>query len=110
MRSKSSQRVSCFTFRRIRGTILATTDCESTDDTQINGGSFMATPRDPRLYSRTKIVATIGPACFGREKLVDLIEAGVDVFRLNMAHAEPAGQQQHVDMVRSLSAEFGEPI
>ncbi len=38
--------------------------------------------------SQTKIVATVGPACDGEEKLAELITAGVDVFRLNMAHAD----------------------
>jgi pyruvate kinase len=35
---------------------------------------------------RTKIVATVGPASESREELTALIEAGVDVFRLSMAH------------------------
>jgi pyruvate kinase len=39
-----------------------------------------------------------------------LVAAGVDIFRLNMAHAEPDAQQVHVDTIRSLSEEFNEPI
>jgi hypothetical protein len=35
---------------------------------------------------RTKIVATVGPASESREQIAALIEAGVDVFRLSMAH------------------------
>lgn len=66
--------------------------------------------RDPLQCSRTKIVATVGPACSTRTQLAALIGAGVDIFRLNMAHAEPAAQQQHVDTIRSLSEEFNEPI
>jgi len=41
-------------------------------------------PRD----SQTKIVATVGPACDGAEKLTELILAGVDVFRLNFEASE----------------------
>jgi pyruvate kinase len=67
-------------------------------------------PRDPLQCSHTKIVATVGPACSSREQLATLVSAGVDVFRLNMAHAEPDAQQQHVDTIRSLSEEFDEPI
>src|SRR4051794_40345767 len=67
-------------------------------------------PRDPLQCSRTKIVATVGPACSSREQLAKLVSAGVDVFRLNMAHAEPDAQQRHVDNIRSLSDEFNEPI
>ncbi len=66
--------------------------------------------RDPRQLAHTKIVATVGPACSTREQLAKLISAGVDVFRLNMAHAEPDVQQTHVDTIRSLSDEFNEPI
>src|SRR5215216_4330560 len=67
-------------------------------------------PRDPLQCARTKIVATIGPACSTREQIARLVEAGVDVFRLNMAHAEPDVQQSHVESIRSLNDEFNEPI
>ena len=36
--------------------------------------------------ARTKIIATVGPACETREALRDLIVRGVDIFRLNFAH------------------------
>ena len=36
--------------------------------------------------TRTKIVATVGPACREPDQLAELVRAGVDVFRLNMAH------------------------
>ncbi|HEX3602234.1 MAG TPA: pyruvate kinase, partial [Lacipirellulaceae bacterium] len=65
---------------------------------------------DPRHRARTKIVATIGPACSSKEQLAALVLAGVDVFRLNMAHADPEAQQAHVDNVRYLSAELDRPI
>lgn len=32
---------------------------------------------------RTKIIATVGPACDSYEKLLELVRAGVNVFRLN---------------------------
>jgi len=72
-------------------------------------GSSSTTP-DVRQLGRTKIVATIGPACADKQKLGELVDAGVDVFRLNMAHAEPEQQQQHVDNVRAISAELNRPI
>src|SRR6478672_7790806 len=70
----------------------------------------MPITRDPHRCSRPKIVATIGPACSSREQLARLIAAGADVFRLNMAHAEPDDQQKHVEQIRSLSEEFNLPI
>lgn len=63
-----------------------------------------------RLRSRTKIVATVGPACSTKQQLARLAEAGVDVFRLNMAHAEPDVQQQHVDTIRAISDELNQPF
>jgi pyruvate kinase len=65
---------------------------------------------DPRLRSRTKIVATIGPASSEPARLAELVRAGVDVFRLNMAHAGPDELQQHIDNIRALSDELDQPI
>lgn len=70
----------------------------------------MPSSPDPRQRARTKIVATIGPACAEKQQLAALMEAGVDVFRLNMAHGEPDVQQQHVDNIRWLSEEIDKPI
>jgi pyruvate kinase len=70
----------------------------------------MTITRDPRQCSRTKVVATVGPACASRDQLARLIAAGADVFRLNMAHGGPDIQQQHVELIRSLSEEFNLPI
>ena len=65
---------------------------------------------DTRQLARTKIVATIGPACAEKQQLAALITAGVDVFRLNMAHGGPDAQQQHVVNIRALSEEFNKPL
>ena len=70
----------------------------------------MYSTQDIRRRARTKIVATVGPASQGPAQLAELAQAGVDVFRLNMAHAEPAEQQRHVDDIRALGEQLGEPI
>lgn len=37
---------------------------------------------------KTKIIATLGPACNTVEKIVEMLDAGMDVARLNMAHGD----------------------
>ena len=37
--------------------------------------------------NKTKIVATVGPACSSRAMLKRLVAAGVDVFRINFSHS-----------------------
>jgi pyruvate kinase len=54
--------------------------------------------------SRTKTVATVGPACGSPEKLVELLQAGVDVFRINMAHGSRESHTQAVADIRAASA------
>lgn len=70
----------------------------------------MISPQSFSERSRTKIVATIGPASDGEERIAKLVAAGADVFRLNMAHAGPAEQQKHVDAIRRVSAALEQPI
>ncbi len=67
-------------------------------------------PQDPSLKARTKIVATVGPACGELEQLGQLVRAGANVFRLNMAHGEPEQQQVFVDRIRQLGEDLNEPI
>lgn len=56
---------------------------------------------------KTKIVATLGPACSTREVLKDMIDAGVNVFRINFSHADYTDVKERIDMIRSLNEEFG---
>lgn len=70
----------------------------------------MITSQDYRQRARTKIIATVGPACCEPDQLKALVDAGADLFRLNMAHAEPEEQQQHVDNIRALSEELDWPV
>ncbi len=60
--------------------------------------------------ARTKIVATVGPACNDSEMLAKLVKQGTDVFRLNMAHGEREEHQQTVENIRQISQECGRPI
>jgi pyruvate kinase len=56
---------------------------------------------------KTKIVATLGPACSTREVLKDMIDAGVNVFRVNFSHADYDDVKEKIDLIRGLNDEFG---
>jgi pyruvate kinase len=56
---------------------------------------------------KTKIVATLGPACSSREVIKDMIDAGVNVFRINFSHADYEDVKERIDIIRSLNTEFG---
>lgn len=60
--------------------------------------------------SRTKIVATAGPACDTVEKVQELILAGVDVFRLNTAHGSSAEHQVRLDRIRLAEKRTGRMV
>jgi len=52
---------------------------------------------------KTKVVATLGPATDSAEKIEQLIEAGVDVFRLNFSHGDHDSHGELYDRIRSIS-------
>lgn len=55
----------------------------------------------------TKIVATLGPATSGQEKIKSLMRAGVNVFRMNFSHGDHATHQQNFTAIRTLAKENG---
>lgn len=59
---------------------------------------------------RTKIIATIGPASEKPEVLVRLIEAGMNVARLNFSHGELSEHGRRIEAVRKAAAEAGKPV
>jgi pyruvate kinase len=59
---------------------------------------------------RTKIVATVGPASREPETLKQLLEAGVDVFRLNFSHGTAAEHAENVARIRAASEELGREV
>ena len=54
---------------------------------------------------RTKIVATVGPACDTYEKLLALVKAGVNVFRLNFSHGSHEDKLAVINHVRRIIKE-----
>jgi pyruvate kinase len=59
---------------------------------------------------RTKIVATLGPSTNEPGMITDLIDAGVNVFRLNFSHGDRATHQRNAAAIREAAAEAGRPI
>ena len=55
---------------------------------------------------RTKVVATLGPASSSREVLAGMVQAGLDVVRLNFSHGERADHLARFELVRSVAAEL----
>ncbi|MFM9019873.1 MAG: pyruvate kinase [Sediminibacterium sp.] len=52
---------------------------------------------------KTKIVATVGPSCDTYEKLLELVRAGVNVFRLNFSHGSHEDKQTIIDHIRNIN-------
>jgi len=53
---------------------------------------------------RTKIVATVGPACDTYEKLLALVKAGVNVFRLNFSHGAHEDKARIIEHIRTINS------
>jgi len=63
-----------------------------------------------RRRRKTKILATLGPSSNTPEKMRQLFEAGVDVFRINMSHtSHEMLAKMHADL-RQLSEDVGRPV
>jgi len=58
-------------------------------------------------FSRTKIVATIGPATESEEMLEKIIEAGVDVCRLNFSHGQHDVLKKIIARIRKINEKYG---
>jgi pyruvate kinase len=61
-------------------------------------------------YPRTKIVCTLGPSTATRETLQSLMEAGLNVARLNFSHGTHEQHARTVAMVRETATALGRPI
>jgi pyruvate kinase len=59
---------------------------------------------------RTKIVATLGPASSDAKTLERMIEAGLDVVRMNFSHGTAAEHKKRVELVRSLARKAGRAV
>ncbi len=62
------------------------------------------------LRRRTKILATIGPASDGALRMEELLQAGVDVFRLNFSHGDHAQHAARIAAAREAENTVGRPL
>ncbi len=62
------------------------------------------------MARRTKVVATLGPASSSEATIGALIDAGLDVARIALAHGEPAEHIARIELVRRIAAEKGRTI
>ena len=63
----------------------------------------------PQLETRTKIVATLGPATWDEPMLSRLLAAGVDVCRINCSHADHDSIRRQVARVRRAAMKLQKP-
>ena len=59
-----------------------------------------------RSFQNTKIVATLGPASDSYETMVELVKAGVDVFRINMSHGSHEVAAKQIETISKLNKDY----
>jgi pyruvate kinase len=59
---------------------------------------------------RTKIVCTLGPATATRDGVRALVEAGMNVARLNFSHGVHEEHRSTIELVRAVARQLGQPI
>ena len=55
------------------------------------------------VFNKTKILATVGPACNNEETLTQLVMAGAGVFRLNFSHGNHEGHEEVINLIRKIN-------
>ena len=59
---------------------------------------------------RTKIIATLGPACSDEDTIQTLLTSGVDVFRLNFSHGTAPDRERIIQLIRHVATEQGKYV
>ncbi len=62
------------------------------------------------MIRRTKVVATLGPASSDAKTLARMIDAGLDVVRINFSHGTPDEHRARVELVRKLARKAGRSV
>lgn len=58
-------------------------------------------------HQNTKIVATVGPASSSYDNLLELVKAGVDVFRLNFSHGKHEDHKEVINRITYINEKYG---
>lgn len=62
------------------------------------------------MIIRTKIVATLGPATSEYNTILQLAQAGVDVFRINFSHGDNEHRKELLDHIRAVESDIDQPL
>ncbi|WIA36024.1 hypothetical protein OEZ86_007385 [Tetradesmus obliquus] len=76
-------------------------------NTSITLEDILQDEHNPR---KTKVVCTLGPACWSEEGLGELLDAGMNVARFNFSHGDHAGHGEVLQRLRSVAAAKGSTI
>ncbi|MBL0025149.1 MAG: pyruvate kinase [Saprospiraceae bacterium] len=57
-------------------------------------------------HQKTKILATVGPASSSKQNLLELVQAGVNVFRLNFSHGAHSEHQQVINNILEINEKY----
>ena len=74
----------------------------------LHGGNItldMVTCKTDVGNRRTKIICTLGPACWSEENLATLMDAGMNVARFNFSHGDHAGHNEVLVRLRKVAAQ-----
>jgi len=58
-------------------------------------------------YSHTKVIATLGPSSDSRDIILQMINEGVDVFRLNFSHSTQSEHLKLINIIKELNLKLG---
>lgn len=59
-----------------------------------------------RKNQKTKIIATVGPACNSYEGIISLVHSGVDVFRLNFSHGKHEDHASVIEIINKINEQY----
>jgi len=59
---------------------------------------------------KVKILATLGPATHGIDDIRELVQAGVNIFRLNFSHGDHADHAQRYQWIREVERQLNYPL